>query len=311
MYTRSGGAWTQQGAKLVGTGASGTAFQGQSVAVSADGNTAVVGGFGDNNNAGAAWVYTRSGGAWTQQGLKLVGTGAVGAANQGNSVAVSADGNTAVVGGYGDNSGFMSDIGAAWVYTRSGGAWTQQGLKLLGTGATGAAYQGASVAVSADGNTAVVGGPTDNSNAGAAWVYTRSSGAWNQQGHKLFGTDTTATAFQGQSVAVSADGNTAVVGGHYDNAGAGAAWVYTRSSGVWTQQGNKLFGSGATGAAYQGTSVAVSADGNTAVVGGPNDNSNAGAAWVYTRSGGAWTQQGLKLVGNGASSTARQGSRLR
>jgi hypothetical protein len=83
--------FTQQGPKLVGTGAVGGAgTQGFSVALSADGNTAIVGGWRDNSSAGAAWVYTRSGGVWTQQGNKLVGTGAVGA-----SVAMSSDGNTA------------------------------------------------------------------------------------------------------------------------------------------------------------------------------------------------------------------------
>ena len=74
--------FTQQGPKLVGTGAvnsSSTATsQGQSVALSGDGNTALVGGFGDNADNGAAWVFTRSGGVWAQQGSKLVGTGAVG-----------------------------------------------------------------------------------------------------------------------------------------------------------------------------------------------------------------------------------------
>ena len=50
--------------------------------------------------AGAAWVWTRSGGVWTQQGTKLVGTGAVGDADQGQSVSLSADGNTAIVGGW-------------------------------------------------------------------------------------------------------------------------------------------------------------------------------------------------------------------
>jgi hypothetical protein len=167
VYTRSGGVWSQQGAKLVGTGAVGDAYQGISVAVSADGNTAVVGGYHDNSGKGAAWVYTRSGGVWSQQGAKLVGTGAAGGARQGVSVSVSADGNTAVVGGDEDNS----SKGAAWVYTRSAGVWSQQDAKLVGTGAVGASHQGWSIAVSADGNTAVVGGYLDNSLAGAAWVF--------------------------------------------------------------------------------------------------------------------------------------------
>ena len=219
-----------------------------SVSLSADGNTAIVGGYTDNSSAGAAWVFTRSGGVWTQQGTKLVGTGAVGAAFQGYSVSLASDGNTAIVGGNTDNS----SVGAAWVFTRSGGVWTQQGAKLVGTGAVGAARQGFSVSLSADGNTAIVGGCTDNSSAGAAWVFTRSGGVWAQQGTKLVGTGAVGVAEQGFSVSLSADGNTAIVGGYTDNGGAGAAWVFTRSGGVWTQQGTKLVGTGAVGAADQG-----------------------------------------------------------
>src|ERR1700719_3550661 len=91
--------FTQQGLKLVGTGAVGQSGQGISVALSGDGNTAIVGAYSDNSFTGAAWVYTRSNGVWTQQGAKLVGTGAVGNAGQGWSVALSADGNTAILGG--------------------------------------------------------------------------------------------------------------------------------------------------------------------------------------------------------------------
>src|SRR5262249_27755003 len=118
----------------------------------------------DNAHAGAAWVFTRSGGVWTQQGSKLVGTGAIGAASQGFSVALSGGGNTAIVGGTNDHL----NVGAAWVFTRSAGVWTQQ-QKLVGTGATGTSEQGRSVALSC--NTAVVGGFMDNANAGAVWVF--------------------------------------------------------------------------------------------------------------------------------------------
>jgi hypothetical protein len=68
---------------------------------------------------------------------------------------------------------------------------------------------------------------------------------------------------------------------------------------LWSQQA-KLVGTGAVGAAKQGTGVAISANGNTAAVGGPADNSNAGAVWIFTRSGTTWTQQGNKLTGSGA-----------
>jgi hypothetical protein len=310
VYTRSGGVWTQQGSKLTAIDAVGAANQGNAVALSADGNTAIVGGYSDNSSAGAAWIFTRSGGVWTQQGAKLVGTGAAGTQSlQGYAVALSADGNTALVGGPHDSSGVIGvpqGIGAAWVYTRSGGVWTQQGAKLIGSGAAPgnlAAEQGWSVALSADGNTALVGGPDDNPNGqgasvGATWVFTRSGGAWTQQGAKLIGTGAIGDANQGWSVALSGDGNTAIVGGPVDNTDGnndsiGAAWIYTQSGGVWTQQGAKLVGSGVSSAADQGWSVALSADGNTALVGGFAFQPS-GATWVFTRSGGAWTQQGAK-----------------
>jgi hypothetical protein len=308
----------QQGPKLVGGGSLGAANQGTSVALSADGNTAIVGGPNDNLDpntglgTGAAWVYTRSNGVWTSQ-AKLVGTGAVGGALQGHSVAMSADGNTVIVGGPCDSStdpancsGGGQAIGAAWVFTRNNGVWTQQGNKLVGTGAVGTATQGWSVGLSADGNTAIVGALNDNSSTGAAWVYTRSNGSqWRQVGKKLVGSASFGSSQQGQSVGLSADGSTAIVGGPLDNSGTGAAWVFGLSNGVWSQQGSKLVGTGAAGPdSQQGSSVALSTDGTTAIVGAHGDNrippSAVGATWVYTRTNGVWTQQGSKLVGTGA-----------
>jgi hypothetical protein len=157
----------------------------------------------------------------------------------------------------------------------------QEGAKLIGTGAVSASYQGRSVALSADGNTTVVGGYTDATGRGAAWVYTRSGGVWSQQGAKLAGTGAVGAALLGQAVAISADGNTAVVGGPGDNGGLGATWVFTRAGGVWSQHGAKLVGSGAAGSAAQGTSVALSGDGATAIVGGAGDNAGTGAAWAF------------------------------
>ena len=304
MFTRSGGVWTQQGSKLVGTGAVGAASKASRSRCRPTATPPSSAGTGDNGGAGAAWVFTRSGGVWTQQGSKLVGTGAVGAAQQGISVALSADGNTAIVGGHSDNS----SAGAAWVFTRSGGVWTQQGNKLVGTGAVGAAQQGISVALSADGNTAIVGGIDDNGDTGAAWVFTRSGGVWTQQGNKLVGTGAVGAARQGSSVALSADGNTAIVGGPDDNGTVGAAWVFTRSGGVWTQQGSKLVGTGAVGAPSKATPSRCPPTATPPSSAGTDDNSDAGAAWVFTRSGGVWTQQGNKLVGTGAVGAADQGT---
>ena len=256
---------------------------------------------GGTSNSSSNFTVTPTSFPSVQQGAKLVGLGSAGFKFQGISVAISADGNTAIVGGGRDT--FSTTV--AWIYTRSGGMWTQQGTKLVGTGGTIGPFNGStpttSVAISADGNTAILGQAFDDTAKGTAWIFTRSGGVWTQQGTKLVGTGAVGNAQQGISVSISADGNTAIVSGVGDNSYVGAAWVYTRSAGVWTQQGAKLVGTGAKGVSiYQGISVAISADGNTAIIGGKGDNYDDGAAWIFTRSGGMWTQQGAKLVGSGA-----------
>ncbi len=294
IYIRTGGVWTQEGSKLVGTGAVGFPNQGHSVDISADGNTAILGARGDDSDVGAAWIFTKSGGVWSQQGSKLVGTGSVGKPEQGTSVALSADGNTALIGGPFDNA----QKGAVWVFKRTGGVWAQVGSKLVGTGAVGfGSWAGISVDLSADGSTAVVGGNRDNSYVGAAWVFTESGGTWTQQGSKLVGTGAVGMSDQGWRVAISPDGSTILVGGSGDDLGNGATWVFVNSAGVWSQQGGKLVGGSAASPAYQGSAVSLSYSGDTAIVGGHADNASVGAAWAFTRSAGVWTQYGGKLVG--------------
>jgi len=284
IFTRSGGVWSLQ-TTLVGTGAVGQGNQGTSVAMSADGNTALVGGFADNcvngqGCAGAAWVFTQAGGVWTQQ-AKLVGTGAIGGAAQGSSVALSSDGITAIVGGPHDNVTGGLGIGAVWIFTQNNGVWTQQGSKLVPNDNSLSPQFGSSVAVSANGNIVIVGGPSDNASTGAAWVFARNAGTWSQQAPKIVGADGTPNfSFQGSSVALSADGNTAAIGGPIEGS-AGAGWVFKNSGGTWIQQGPKFVGSGATGAAHEGTSIALSADGKTGIMGGSFDDSGAGAWWAF------------------------------
>jgi hypothetical protein len=294
----------QQGSKLTGSGATGAAAFGFEVALSADGNTALVGAPLDDSAVGAAWVFTRSGATWTQQGSKLIGTGRAGSQSfTGWSVALSADGNTALVGGPGDND----FAGAAWVFTRSNGTWTQQGPKLTGSGESGQGFFGSTAALSADGSTALVGGSEDAGRVGAVWFFTRSGATWSQQGPKKTGGGELGPGAFGFAGALSADGNTALVGGPDDNDGIGAAWVFVRSGGAWTQQGSKLTGSGTVGSAFTGGSVALSADGNTALVGGSDDNGLVGAAWVFTRSGTSWSQEGPKLTVSGAAGAPSAG----
>jgi hypothetical protein len=304
VFTRSGTTWTQQGSKLTGSGESGAGEFGANVALSSDGNTALIGGVGDNSDHGAAWVFTRSGSTWTQQGSKLTGSGESGEGEFGSSVALASEGNTALIGGSQDNG----EIGAAWVFTRSGSTWTQQGSKLTGSGESEAGEFGTSVALSSEGNTALIGGPSDNASVGAAWVFTRSGSTWTQQGSKLTGSGESGEGEFGANVALSSDGNTALIGGSSDNSHVGAAWVFTRSGSTWSQQGSKLTGSGESGSARFGSSVALASEGNTALIGGPRDSSSKGAAWVFTRSGSTWTQQGSKLTGSGESGNGRFGS---
>src|SRR5262249_32671739 len=112
-----------------------------------------------------------------------------------------------------------------------------------------------------------------------------------QQGDKLTGAGGIGTGRGGYTVALSADGDTALIGGRYGISGAGAAWVFTRSGSTWTQQGGKLVGTGHTGEGELGhisegefgVSVALSGDGDTALIGAPGDDNETGAAWVFTR----------------------------
>jgi hypothetical protein len=295
VFTRSGSTWTQQ-AEITDPLPSDGRYDlfGNSVALSGDGNTALI---GASKNLGlearAAWVFTRSGSTWTQQAEITDPLPSDGRDDLfGNSVALSGDGNTALIGGLGTG-------GAAWVFTRSGSTWTQQGERLTGSGAGGEEINiGSSVALSADGNTALIGDAGDSAAWGAAWMFTRSDGVWTQQGDKLTGQDEEGDVFGG-SVALSSDGNTALIGQDSYDADVGAAWVFTRSDGVWTQLGGPLVPD-SDALYYFGQSVALSGDGNTALVGGPWDNHNAGDAWVFV--------SGLPTVVTGAASAVTQSS---
>ncbi len=271
---------------------------GISIALSSDGNTAIVGASGDNSNQGSATVFTRSGTTWTQQQTI---TQTDGAANDyfGVSVALSSDGNTAIVGAHGDNS----TQGSASVFTRSGATWTLQQAITQTDGAAND-YFGASVALSSDGNTAIVGASGDdvytddsglNMDQGSASVYTRSGSSWTLQ-QTITQTNGRQYDNFGDSVALSSDGNTAIIGAYFGDVGyvnQGSASVFTRSGMTWTQQQTITQTDGAASDLF-GVSVALSSDGNTAIVGAWFDDVdyvNQGSASVYTRSGTTWTQQ--------------------
>jgi len=219
----------------------------------------------------------------------------------GCSVAISAD--TALIGAQYQATGRKDEAGAAYIFTRSGGVWTQQAELIAADGAAGDRF-GCSVAISAD--TALVGAPLHDvagqANAGAAYVFTRSGGAWIPE-QTLTAADGVAYDAFGYSVAFS--GGAALVGAPYHDAAgkddAGAAYVFTRFGGVWTQEAKPVAAAGAAGDRF-GYSVAISAD--TALAGAPfrdaAGKANAGAAYVFTRSAGAWTRRQTLTAAAGA-----------
>jgi mRNA-degrading endonuclease HigB of HigAB toxin-antitoxin module len=349
VFVRSGGVWTQQAYLKASNTSLGDDF-GWSVAVAGD--TVVVGAVDEassttgvnstpnesTSNAGAAYVFTRSGGVWTQQAyLKASNTGV--GDRFGHSVAVVGD--TVVVGAAFEDSSTTginstadesaSNAGAAYVFTRSAGVWTQQAyLKASNTGVNDrfggeVAVAGDTVVVGAseeDSSTTGVNSTSDEStsNAGAAYVFTRSAGVWTQQAY-LKSSNTGVNDNFGFSVGVA--GDTVVVGAHLEDSSttgvnstpddsansAGAAYVFTRSAGVWTQQAYLKASNTGAGDRF-GQSVAVSGD--AVVVGAIGENSSttgvnstpdesasaAGAAYVFTRSGGVWTQQAYLKASN-------------
>jgi hypothetical protein len=301
VFVRTGSTWTEQARLAVGL-SEGSRFFGRSVALSADGSTAVVGDPGNGANVGAAWVFTRSGSTWTRQ-AKLAGGGEEGPGQFGRSVSVSQDGSVALVGAWRD----AGDIGAVWTFVRAGTTWTQQGGKLTGEGEEGHGWFGRGVAISADGSEAMVGASNDAHGTGAAWAYARTGGGWEQQGPKLTGGGESGAGQFGESVTLSGDGSTALVGGPNDASATGAAWAFTRSGATWTQQGAKLTGADEVAPGTFGYSVSLSGDGSTAIAGGYTDDEKAGAAWLFAHTGASWEQEGAKLTGPGEVGPGRFG----
>jgi hypothetical protein len=301
-----------QQAKLTGADEeSGEGRFAASVALSADGETALIGAPGDDNGAGAAWLFTRSGSTWTQQGLKLTGSEAGGGVAEceieepgeeepgecgfGKSVALAGDGATALVGA----PGASGNLGAVWVFTRSASGWTQQGSALMGGDEQLKGHFGRSLALSGDGNTALIGAPGDAGYAGAAWVFTRSGATWSEQA-KLTPAESGAIDF-GRSVALSGDGASALIGAPGAAERAGAVWVFTDDEGTgWTQQ-TRLAPASDNGEGRFGYSVALSADASTALVGERTREDATGAAWAFSDEGGAWSKpQELTAGGEGS-----------
>lgn len=278
--------------------ASGAVHDGQfgsAVAISGNGKTLLVGAPGHGGSGGAVWTFTHTATGWGTQGKLVVANGPRPAC-LGASVALSGDGSTAVAG----DPCFDGNRGAVWAFVRSGSAWRQLGDRLRGSGERGATNFGAAVALSGDGGVVLVGGPNDDLNTGAAWVFRRKGSKWLQEGPKLRGRGEVGPGQLGTSVALSADGTIALLGGPSDDNSKGTAWVFAHTGSRWAEQGGKLSAKGGSANDEFGFSVALSGSGRVALVGSPSAG-EWGQAMLFAPEGGAWReQQRLALDGKGA-----------
>ncbi len=280
-------------------GAAETGF-GQSAAISDDGGTALIGtyyiefGIAYPIGPGKVYAYTKNGSVWAFQ-QQLPTPTMPDADLFGFSVALSADGNTALVGAQGGTGPAETQVpGAAYVFVRENGTWQQQAILTAADREVGDHF-GVSVALADDGNTALVGAYVDNVGAnldqGSAYIFKRSGVNWSQQA-QLTAPDGTAEDYFGRSVSLAADGSTALIGADFkqigENTRQGAAYVFTENEGAWSQQARIT---AQEGAAYNwfGSSVGLASDGRTALVGAEGY----GAAFVFTRSGNTWSEQAI------------------
>ena len=207
IFVRNGLTWAEQAKLIASDGAPGDRFGGS---VSISGDTAIVGAYGDGDkgeDSGSAYIFVRNGSTWTQQ-VKL--TASDGAYNDNFGKAVSILGETAIVGA----PGAQSSKGAAYVFVREGGSWTQQ-AKL--TASDGAMYNYLGYSVSISGDTAIVGARGDDDNgdsSGSAYIFVRNGVTWTEQA-KLIASDGAENDNFGNSVLIS--GETAIVGAALDD----------------------------------------------------------------------------------------------
>jgi hypothetical protein len=268
--------------------------------VSLWGDRALIGASGNSDfggTTGSAYIFERSGSNWIQV-KKLLASDAGSSAYYG--FAVSLDGDTALIGAFGDDaSGFRA--GAAYVYERNGGTWDHE-TKLEPADAN--AYFRFGEGLSLDGDIALIGASgysTTGYAHGAAYVFVRNGGTWSQQARLIANDPDIGSAF-GRDVSLS--GDTALIGASADEDDdgddKGAAYVFVRSEGSWTQEVKiKAFDR----AENDGFGSAVSIDGDTVVIGAPDDDdlgNRSGSVYVYVRDGANWDLEAKLTPGDAA-----------
>lgn len=300
LYQLSGGVWYDETKLVQRDPEIADAF---GVSVTVDGSLAVVGATGKDlqsiENAGAAYAFEYRSGAWVQR-ARLTASDALEEDAFGTAVAL--DGRTLVVGADGKDFGPLPDAGAAYVFTTSGGEWTQR-TKLMPLDPSPGMNFGTAVAI--DGDRIVVGATESNPagvrGTGSAYVFKRVNGSWVQEA-KLVPDEARAGDFFGQAVAIY--NNTIVVGAQFtdpetDNGrltSAGAAYIFVLRGDKW-EEDTQLVADDAAVFAEFGESVSVYAD--RVVVGASGGTawglSNAGTAYLFIRQGREWVQQ-FKMI---------------
>jgi uncharacterized repeat protein (TIGR01451 family) len=290
VFVRVGGAWSQE-AKLIA--ADGQAEDKLGNAVAIIGDTAVIGAatatVGPDLSRGAVYVFTRAGNVWSQQARLLAADGAAGH-RFGYSVAVNGD--TIVVGAPGVNV----NQGAAYVFVRSNGQWSQQAKLVAGDGASGHQL---GFAVGVSGDVAVAGATGVDQSRGAVYSFTRGGVVWTPE-QKIVSADRQPGDRLGFSVAVDQD--TVAAGAIDDSTGAmphhGSAYVFVRQAAAWVEQQKLVAGDAA---ASDGLGGSIALQGDRVVVGVQPDGPlpQRFSAYVFERAGGSWAQQ-QKLTSGGA-----------
>ncbi|UQA59849.1 FG-GAP repeat protein [Polyangium aurulentum] len=300
VFVQNGGIWTEQ-AKLVGSDSA--AYDRFGAAVALSGDTALVGAWGNaigaNQNQGAAYVFVRSGGVWTEQ-AKLVASDGQDESHFGRAVSLSGD--TALVGAVNHDVGGNIWQGSAYVFVRNNGVWAQQAQLVASDGEPESSF-GYSVSLSGDtalvaASAADIGQIVDQ---GAAYVFVRNGATWTEQA-KLVASDGAASDFLGYEVALS--GDTAIVTAFSDDIGGnedqGSAYVFVRNGATWTEQAKLVASDGGQGDRF-GDAVVLSGDlallGATSNIAGAVDQ---GAVYVFSRDGAVWTEQTKLVASDGA-----------
>ena len=287
---------------------------GYSVAVSGDGSTIVVGAYGDDDkgkDSGSVYIFTKQANGSYAQTQKLVPSDGTASDEFGWSVAVSSDGSTIVVGAYGDDDK-GKDSGSVYIFTKQPNGSYLQSQKLVASDGAATDKFGWSVSISGDGSIIVVGARFDDdkgTNSGSAYVFTKQLDGSYLETHKLVPTDGSAQDYFGNSVSVSGDGSTIVVGAFWDDdkgTNSGSAYVFTKQVNDSYLQSQKLVASdGATDDRF-GNSVAISNDGTTIVVGAYYDDDkgkDSGSVYIFTKQvNGSYLQLQKLVASDGAES---------